>query len=40
MRFYNLDGIEEDVQEPKFFIEEEKYQEIHESIHEMLHEYL
>ena len=36
MRFYNLDGIEEDVQEPRFFIDEQELIEIQESIEEIL----
>lgn len=36
MRFYNLDGIEEDAQDPRFFIDEEELIEVQESIEEML----
>ena len=36
MRFYNADGIEMDVQDPKFFIDEERYKAIAQSIDEML----
>lgn len=36
MRFYNVDGIEEDVQDPSFFIEEEVLLEKQEAIEEML----
>lgn len=36
MRFYNLDGIEEDVQDPVFFIDEEIYLEHKEAIDEIL----
>jgi len=36
MRFYNFDGIEEDVQDPKFFIDEEQLKEILETIKETL----
>lgn len=39
MRFYNLDGIEEDVQEPKFHLDEELLKEQLESIEEMLSNY-
>lgn len=35
MRFY-VDGIEQDVQDPKFYIDVEKYTEIRESIKEFL----
>jgi hypothetical protein len=37
MRFY-VDGIEMDVQDPNFFIDEEQYIEIKESIEELLGE--
>ncbi len=40
MRFYDIDGQELDVQDPKFFIDEEHYKEIHESVQEMIYEYL
>lgn len=36
MRFYNFDGIEEDVQDPKFFIDEEQLEEILETIEEII----
>lgn len=36
MRFYNLDGIEEDVQDHRFFIDENELIEIQESIEEIL----
>jgi|GEM_PF-3992891 hypothetical protein len=36
MRFYNVDGIEMDVQDPKFFIDEEKYKIQIISLEEML----
>lgn len=35
MRFY-VDGIELDVQDPKFFIDEDNYKETTESIEEIL----
>lgn len=40
MRLYNLDGIEEDVQDPKFFIDESQYIAYHEAISEMLYDYI
>lgn len=36
MRFYNHDGIEEDVQDPGFFIDEEVLLAQQEAIEEML----
>jgi hypothetical protein len=36
VRFYNLDGVEEDVQNPNFFIDEELLLAQHEAILEML----
>lgn len=39
MRFYNIDGHELDVQDPKFFIDEEEYKEIQESLEEVLDDY-
>ena len=39
MRFYNIDGIEEDVQDPKFFIDEQTLIELQETINEMLNTY-
>ncbi len=36
MRFYNLDGVEEDVQDPSFFIDEEVLLAQQEAIQEML----
>lgn len=39
MRFY-IDGIEEDVQDPRFFIDEDEYIEYQESIEEMLYFYI
>lgn len=39
MRFYNLDGIETDVQDPKLFINEEKYREKQDLIEEILDDY-
>ena len=35
MRFYNMDGVEEDVQDPSFFIDEEVLKEQQEAIAEM-----
>lgn len=35
MRFY-VDGIEQDVQDPKFYMDEEKFNDIKESISEVL----
>jgi hypothetical protein len=40
MRFYNIDGQELDVSDPKFFIDEELYEEIQESVSEMINDYL
>lgn len=40
MRFYDVDGQELDVSDPKFFIDEEQYIQIQESVQEMLYEYL
>ncbi len=39
MRFYNIDGHELDVQDPKFFIDEEDYTETKETLEEMLNTY-
>jgi hypothetical protein len=39
MRFYNLDGVEEDVQEPKFFTDEEALKEQLQSLNELLEYY-
>lgn len=39
MRFYNLDGVEEDVQNPNFFIDEEAMKAQMEAIYEMLSTY-
>ena len=36
MRFYDVDGIEMDVQDPSFYIDVDKYTEIKESIEEIL----
>jgi hypothetical protein len=36
MRFYNLDGIEDDVQDPSFFIDEDVLLEQQEAIEEIL----
>ena len=36
MRFYNLDGVEEDVQDPKFFMDEEILKEQLDSIQELM----
>lgn len=38
MRFYNIDGIEMDVQDPKFYIDVEEYKAISESIDFLLSE--
>lgn len=40
MRFYNLDGIEEDVQDPHFFIDETVLLAQHAAIAEMLSDYV
>lgn len=39
MRFYNLDGIEEDVQDPSFFMEKELLLNLQEAISELLENY-
>lgn len=39
MQFYNVDGVEMDVQDPKFFIDEEQLCEIQEAIEEILSTY-
>ena len=39
MRFYNLDGIEEDVQDPKFFMVEEELIDTQEAITDLLETY-
>ncbi len=39
MRFYNLDGAEMDIQDPKFFIDEDVLLEMQEAIQEMLNYY-
>ena len=39
MRFYNQDGIEDDVQEEKYHFDENEYIEINESIQELLNNY-
>lgn len=36
MRFYNTDGIEEDVQDQAFFMDEDKLLEQQEALEEML----
>ena len=36
MRFYDLDGLEMDVQDPKFFIDEDELIETKDAIEEML----
>ncbi len=36
MRFYDVDGLEMDVQDPKFYIDVEKYSADYEAIEEML----
>lgn len=38
MRFY-VDGLELDVQDPTFFMDEEKYIEIKQTLDEMLSDY-
>lgn len=35
MRFYDNDGLEMEIQEPKFFIDEELLQELKEAIEEL-----
>ncbi len=40
MRFYDIDGIEVDVQDPSFFIEEDELTEYQDSIQEMLNNYV
>jgi hypothetical protein len=40
MRFYDVDAIEIDVQDPRFFLDEEKLIEIQEVIAEMLSAYV
>lgn len=40
MRFYNIEGIEEDVQDLKFYIDEEQLTEYLESIEELLNTYV
>jgi hypothetical protein len=40
MRFYNLDGVEDDVQDPGFFIDEEIMLNLQEAIEEMLSDYV
>lgn len=36
MRFYDIDGIEMEIQDPQFFIDEKQLKEILETIEEML----
>lgn len=36
MRFYDVDGLEMDVQDPNFYIDVDKYTDIKESIEEIL----
>lgn len=36
MRFYDHDGIEMDVQDPKFFIDEDELQETKEAIEDVI----
>lgn len=40
MQFYDADGIEMDVQDPKFFIDEEQLKYIQESIAELINNYV
>jgi len=40
MRFYNIDGAEEDVQDPKFFLDEYELQEIILVADEMINDYI
>ena len=40
MRFYNIDGHELDVQDPKFFMDKEEYIEIKQTLDEMLTTYV
>ena len=39
MRFYDIDGQELDVQDPKFFMDKEEYTEIKQTLDEMLSTY-
>lgn len=39
MRFYDIDGQELDVQDPKFFMDEEKYIQIKETLEDMINTY-
>ena len=39
MRFYDIDGIEMDVQDPKFFIDEDNYKELKSNLEEILDEH-
>jgi hypothetical protein len=39
MRFYNVDGIEEDVQDPSFFIDEDSLIDQKDAINELLDYY-
>jgi hypothetical protein len=39
MRFFDVDGIEMDIQEPKFFIDEEQMITLRDAIEEMLSVY-
>lgn len=38
MKFY-VEGLQVDVQDPSFFMDEEEYQETKETLEEMLHTY-
>lgn len=40
MRFYDVDGNEIEVQEPKFFIDEEKIKELKKYLEEILNNYV
>ena len=37
MRFFTVDGLEIDVQDPKFFVDESLWLDIQQAIMEMLH---
>lgn len=40
MRFYDIDGNEIDIQDPKFFIDEEQLRQQYEAIKELLDVYI
>jgi hypothetical protein len=40
MRLYNLDGIEEDVQDPSFYLDKELLLQVQEAINELLENYV